>query len=544
MSGRFMRVKRIVIPIITFLLIVGSLTGCGGAVTESDIIEALQSNGSITMEIAAPTPYQIPQIVGEKQSTPTKWLELDQLQTYPEFRQGFDDLFDTNKITIKDPVTGTQRNGKSSVLYVNANGERDGNSTLALAFRNKVFIRDYWGNKPIQEEMRGLAELAYTDLNAGTDGNVKLSAALNAYYDLFPSYANPSAYNGMQSLSRADWFTGFYKANTPVHSFDTMFTAAEIDDFEAQIGGETAQSIYVQAMYPNSWLQESLNADNVNLPVSRIEALYSAVKYAWPRELAAADVSVTTYSDTKNGGDIAVKIGAKIVDKDSGEVIELLPGWEAAVLQHSIKNFDSGLQEELYKAVVVAKAKGLFSGNTLRWDEAMSRHEGVLTIVTLQTILNREAGYLADAKYGANEGGSIVEGWTEGVNATAGNLSGVATSGTSEAIRAESSLAADAAGDGETSLTDPYPEDAPEMQQPQPETPPASSSEAPPAAPPTPPASSTPPPATSQPSTPPASSTPSTNPGGPPPGRGGGGIVSTDPAGDETGAGIIEGHWS
>jgi hypothetical protein len=99
-------------------------------------------------------------------------------------------------------------------------------------------------------------------------------------------------------------------------------------------------------------------------------------------------------------------------------------------------------------------------------------------------------------------GGTADEKTAEGTNATAGDLSEAATDGNQ--IRAESSLEADAAGDGETSLTDPYPEDAPEMQQPQPEPPPASSSEAPPAAPPTPPASSTPPPAP-----PPAPSQPS-----------------------------------
>ena len=61
---------------------------------------------------------------------------------------------------------------------------------------------------------------------------------------------------------------------------------------------------------------------------------------------------------------------------------------------------DVGMQEELYKAMVVAKKLGLIEGNESRWDEPLNRAEAINLIIKVHLAKNEIYGYLTDVEYG------------------------------------------------------------------------------------------------------------------------------------------------
>ena len=74
MSGKFMNVKRIIIPTITMVVIASQLMGCA-AVSKSELLTLLEQGENIEIEVASP----INEEQGEEQTL--DWIQLDQLQT-------------------------------------------------------------------------------------------------------------------------------------------------------------------------------------------------------------------------------------------------------------------------------------------------------------------------------------------------------------------------------------------------------------------------------------------------------------------------------
>lgn len=90
-------------------------------------------------------------------------------------------------------------------------------------------------------------------------------------------------------------------------------------------------------------------------------------------DLKDVDTKSVTFSDAKDGGDIA---GEQKFIEDTKEK----DYWKSYELAYVTQNPDGGLPTDLYKALVVAKNKGLI-GNETRWDEALTRSEAVEFIV-------------------------------------------------------------------------------------------------------------------------------------------------------------------
>ncbi|SMB89959.1 hypothetical protein SAMN00017405_0687 [Desulfonispora thiosulfatigenes DSM 11270] len=116
-------------------------------------------------------------------------------------------------------------------------------------------------------------------------------------------------------------------------------------------------------------------------------------------ELSKVNDRDKAFKDTKNGGDVAFRLGFKYKDKDSKEVIAK-DRWQSYTLATMLQNPDKGMQEEIYKTMVVAKKLGLFSGEESRWDEPISKAEGILLMVSTHLAKNDLHGYLSTAEYG------------------------------------------------------------------------------------------------------------------------------------------------
>ena len=116
-------------------------------------------------------------------------------------------------------------------------------------------------------------------------------------------------------------------------------------------------------------------------------------------DMASVDVKTATFNDAKDGGDIASK--QKFIEDGTQKDY-----WKSYELTYAIQNPDDGLPTDLYKALVVAKSKGLV-GDVTRWDEALTRSEAIEFLVKA---LRQEKGIAQfNAKQGLVEGHEVQE---------------------------------------------------------------------------------------------------------------------------------------
>lgn len=396
MSGKFMVIKKLVIPIMTFIVLTSQLTGCA-TVNSDEMVKMINSGQTITIEVAKPDYGILKTAQDEKKESLQNWIQLDQLKTHPEFRREFDKLLN---ITI---VTENGVNGKSGCLYVDVEGDRNGNTTLADALRNEVFVNKYLTNKDTLNAMKELATKAYVDIQ-DTQSNTAVAAAINAYFNLLDE-PGAKEFKANQLLTREDFYTLVFKAETPVQKLESDKM------FELAIGGKTDKSIYAQHVADYGWLQtgtKSLDAQTYKGTISRAEAVYLVVNKYFPDLLDNEFISIFNkgFSDTKNAGDLAKRLGLKKngVGKEK---------WQAYTLAYMLKHPDEGMQEELYRSMVVAKRLGLIAGEESRWDEAITKEEAIKLILNAHLARNDTSGFLTSVEYGKMNAGKFTVAYSE-----------------------------------------------------------------------------------------------------------------------------------
>lgn len=85
MSKKYMRIKKMAIPALTFVLLITQLTGCN--VNEAkDMLKAINNYETIVIEVAEPSVYKITNKGTEKEEV--SWIQLDQIKTYNSGLQG------------------------------------------------------------------------------------------------------------------------------------------------------------------------------------------------------------------------------------------------------------------------------------------------------------------------------------------------------------------------------------------------------------------------------------------------------------------------
>lgn len=375
MSGRFMNIKRIVIPTITMVIIASQLMGCA-AVSQSELLQMINQGDAIEIEVATP--------INQEQGTESAidWQELASLTTNDTLRDSWDDIL---MITPTDT-------GKNGVLYVDVEGNNEPNNTLRVALHNSEFLK-YLDGEADSLKLSNAVQGNYADLDDTTTAKA-LYMGINGYFNLLPdsspNYANPDA-----TLQRNEFMAMVFRAETPVQDLtpDTTFADAV---------GQSDYNIYAQGLAGNSYLDtasKSLNNLTANGTITRAEALYLLVSRYFSDDMASVDVKGVTFSDAKDGGDIAAK--QKFIE-DAKEK----DYWKSYELTYAIQNPDDGLPTDLYKALVVAKAKGLVT-DTTRWDEALTKSEAIEFLVKT---LRQEKGITQfNAKQGLVAGHEVQE---------------------------------------------------------------------------------------------------------------------------------------
>lgn len=350
MSGKFMSVKRIIVPTITMIIIASQLMGCAAA-SQSEMLQMINQGDAIEIEIAVPLNQQ------DGTEVTVEWTQLDQLTSQPTLRKSMDSIFDIvpfNKIS------------KNGVFYVNLAGEQDGNNTLYNVFANSKFRDDYWNNVAIQSDIATAAAENYADVDY-EEGNFKpaILAAMNGYFNILND-SEPGFANMDSTISRLEAMAAIFKAENPVTdalSIDSEFNAAVDADNSNEF------TIFASNLSEQSYLDissGSLDSLTANGTITRGELAYLIVQQYFKADYDKADPKAECFADAVNGGNIAQE--QKFIEDATSK-----KHWQSYELSYALNNPDKGCPERMYKALVVAEQKGIITSTDCRWDEGATK---------------------------------------------------------------------------------------------------------------------------------------------------------------------------
>lgn len=352
MSEKFMRVKKVVVPAVCVILAVMQLTGCGVA-TSKELVDMLSSGEQIEINVELPSNSE------ELKGAPIDWKGLSYLTDQEDLRNEIDNI-------LGIIAYGESKNG---VLYVNPETEEwEPNNTLEAVYKNKEY-REMMEDEDIIEKLNEAVLGNYVDLDDKSSTDEIRLAAINAYFNIFPADEDAGEFNANAYLTRAQFMSGLAKAHLPAQ--DGAKASAETVE---QIG-DGKYSVYAELMSDKAYLDlasKSLNKNNINGLITRAEVGYMIASTYYPEELKAVDVNGKNevYSDAKNAGDMAAD--AETSGKDQ---------YKAANLNYMVEHPSKGLDEELYKAMVVCYKHGVFGADSnSRWDEPITKLEALQTL--------------------------------------------------------------------------------------------------------------------------------------------------------------------
>lgn len=380
MSGKFMKIRKLVIPTLTMVIIASQLMGCS-ALTQSELLKMINDHQQIEIEVAVPAFHE----VGQGEESALVWVELAQLETNPALRGSWDD---TLLITRTDT-------GKNGILYVNAAGENENNNTLFVALHNrevqKIFEDDSIMKSLADSVVNNYADLEIADSNNRNEIIKAVYMGINGYFNLLPDNT-PNYSNAHSTITRAQFMAMVYRADTPVQELASNST---FDD----LVGQSDYNLYSQEVAENSYLDlesKSLNNMTYNGNITRAEAIYTLISRYYNDELQAVNPanSGVTFSDAKDGGDIAS--AQKFIEDSNAKDY-----WKSYELTYALQNADDGLPTDLYKALVVAYQNNIITTET-RWDEAITLSEAMELLV--KAIMNEKSVDTYTAKLGSVSG--------------------------------------------------------------------------------------------------------------------------------------------
>ena len=340
MSGKYMKIKRVIIPTLTMVMISSMLfgvTACG----KKDTYNMLQESTEIELEYAVPD-YDNTE---ESKVELLPWLQLASLETHPELRTAFEELVG---------VTGTTGN-KEGILYTNSGDMTDQNNTLLDAMKNTTFRNDYLRSEDKQSAIETIANNEYTDI----EDNQSISAVINAYFELLPDQAD-GQFDGDATISRAQAMTLVMRATTPVND---QQAPDEDEDFTKAVG-ETQYTNFAAPMDEYTYLntENGLNDKTFNTTMSRGEYIYLLTKSIF---------SQSNYNDYLDGvgmEDESLSEDVKLTTvKDGGDIS----------LQDAVNNVENGLPTDMYQTLARAVALGFITEDNLNWDEAITKSEAI-----------------------------------------------------------------------------------------------------------------------------------------------------------------------
>lgn len=356
MNGKYMKVRKIVIPMMTLIVMTSQLMGCA-SVTKEQASDMISSTSVVEVEVSEPDTSGSENInIGDgnviSKIEPLEWWTLSGLAKYPTIRKA------TN-------LALNIQAGKGSI-YIDLEGHQQLNNTLLNALRNREFSEEQLGNSNITNQITSAVNETFTDLEESDE----MAAFFNSYWYLLPDEAGEVAeFKGSQTLTRAQAMTLVMRAITPVEDgrkpkTDSAFTAAV---------GDTVYTDYASYVNSKAYLNttdNTLNEGYFNGKMSRAEYIYLCLNSVFSAdELNSVDITKADLSDCVKG--------------------------EGNDLVAAVENPDNGVPESLYNAIARANVLGIL-GDETRWDEPITKTEAVDMFVATVQAYNGEYGYIVD----------------------------------------------------------------------------------------------------------------------------------------------------
>lgn len=345
MSGKYMKIKRVILPTITMVIIASQLFGCAST-TKQEAYDMMRETEQIELEYAVPD-YDTTE---DSAVELLPWLQLSSLETHPELRSAFEELIG---------VTTEENGTKSGIVYTDENGDRNQNNTLFNALGNTSFtincIRDAEQIKKLEE----IANNEYTDI----EENQGVSAVINAYFELLPDQED-GQFDGDATISRAQAMTLVMRATTPVNEAQ----APEEDADFTSVVGESQYTNFAAPMNEYTYLntENGLNDKTFNTTMSRGEYIYLLTKSIFSQS------NYNDYFDGVGMEDESLSEDVKLTTvKDGGDIS----------LQEAINNVKNGLPTDMYNTLARAVALGFIDEDDLNWDEAITKSEAVTLFI-------------------------------------------------------------------------------------------------------------------------------------------------------------------
>lgn len=358
MSGKFMSVKRVIVPTITMLIIASQLMGCS-SVSQSEMLQMINQGDAIEIEVAVP--------LNQEQGTEktVEWTQLDQLTSQPELRSSMENIF---------KIVAFGDNSKNGVFYVNLDGEQDGNNTLYNVFANNKFREGYWNNVAVQRELAQASAENYADIDY-EEGDYKraMLAGINGYFNILNDSETGFA-NMDSTITRLEAMSALFKAENPVT--DTLSEDSEFRE-AVDTGNTNEYTIFASNLSEQSYLDissGSLDSHTANGTITRGELVYMIVQEYFKTEYDNVDIKGECYADTVNGGNIAV--AQKFIEGENKK-----EHWQSYELSYALQNPDKGCPERMYKALLVANEKEIIVDKDSRWEEGATK-EDLLEMLT------------------------------------------------------------------------------------------------------------------------------------------------------------------
>ena len=350
MSGKYMKVKKIVIPTLTLILISSMLFGVS-ACSKKEAKNMSQQASEIEIEYAVPN-YDS----GEESKVELlPWLQLSSLETHKELRSAFEKYFN---------ITGKTGNKEGTLYYNPATQTAEQNVTYLMATQNSA-ISQYLLSEGYMGEIGELVGDAYTDVEK--DSPEAPYAVINSYFELLPDQED-GKFDGDSTISRAQAMALVMRATTQVNEAQAP---EENKDFTDKVG-KTTYTNFAAPMDEYSYINTSngLNEKSFSSIMTKGEYIALVTNYLRANYLAEikANGYVDNYSDTSSVSITTVK--------DAGDI----------KYQKAINDADKGVPTDLYNTFKVAIANGYLTEDTLSdWDSALTKADALELFTTMAT---------------------------------------------------------------------------------------------------------------------------------------------------------------
>lgn len=364
MSGKYMKIKRVIIPTLTMVMLSSMLFGCASA-TKQDTYNMLQESTEIELEYAVPD-YDNAE---DSKVELLPWLQLSSLETHPELRTAFEELVG---------VTGTTGN-KEGILYYNpATQKADQNVTLYMATKNSA-MSAYFANIDAMTKFGEIAAENYTDIDVD-DVNAPY-ATINAYFELLPDQED-GQFDGDATISRAQAMALLMRATTQVNESQAPDEDA---DFTAKVG-ETQYTNFAAPMDEYAYINTStsLNEQSFNGTMTKGEFIALVTNYIRADYVATLKESGYTdlYSDTS---DVTMSTVS-----DAGDI----------KYSEAISDASKGVPTDLYETFKLAIKNGYLAEADLEdWDSALTKADAISLFITMATNYTSNIGNTLYSQY-------------------------------------------------------------------------------------------------------------------------------------------------